>query len=320
MQSEFQLFPEGASSIAGKVDDLHWFLVVVALFFASLIAGLLLYFSWRYRRGRNPRPTGQIAGSMRLEILWSAIPLALSMVMFLWGAKLYAQIKTPPEEGMQVHVTAKQWMWKIQHPTGQREINALHIPVNRNIVLTMISEDVIHDFYVPAFRVKQDVLPGRYTNLWFRAEKPGRYHLFCAEYCGTKHSEMIGEVIVMEQADYEAWLSGNLAGQDPVEAGKALFEKLRCDTCHAAGPSQRGPSLIGVAGSEVALEGGGSVTADDGYLRESILEPTKKITAGYEKLMPTYKGQISEEEILLLIAYIESLSAPETGSGGGESQ
>lgn len=317
MQRDFQLFPESATDLARSIDHLHLFILVVSLFFATLIAGLVIFFSVRYRRGRQPRPSGRMIDSTRLEVLWTVIPFVLAMAMFAWGATLYSRVMTPPAEGMRFYVTGVQWKWKIQHPSGQREINQLHVPVGRDVVLTMISEDVIHSFYVPAFRVKHDVLPGRYTNVWFHATKPGRYHLFCAEYCGTKHAEMIGEVVVMEAADYERWLSGRPAAEDPVEAGRALFERLRCNTCHEAGPSQRGPSLVGVAGRPVQLADGSVVVADADYLRESILMPARRITAGYEPLMPSYAGQLGEEEVLLLIAYIESLATPAPGAPEG---
>ena len=317
MQGDFQLFPESATELARSIDRLHLFIVVVSLFFATAIAGLVVFFSVRYRRSRHGAKATQRVESTRLEVLWTAIPFAIAMGMFAWGATLYSQVMTPPAEGMRFHVTGKQWMWKLQHPSGQREINQLHVPAGRNVVLTMISEDVIHSFYVPAFRVKHDVLPGRYTNVWFHATEPGRYHLFCTEYCGTKHSEMIGEVVVMEEAEYERWLSGRPAVEDPVEAGRALFERVRCDTCHEAGPTQRGPSLVGVAGSPVQMADGSVVLADADYLRESILVPARRLTAGYEPLMPSYAGQIGEEEVLLLIAYIESLAAAEAGAQKG---
>lgn len=314
MSQEFRLFPEAASSVAPEVDALHLFLVAIGTASALLIATALVVFGVRYRQRAGVRPNHAIHGSTRLEILWSVIPLAFSLTFFAWGAKLYMKIRTLPRDGMQVYVTGKQWMWRLQHPTGQREINTLHVPAGQNVILTMISEDVIHDFYVPAFRVKQDVLPGRYSTVWFRATKPGRYHLFCAEYCGTEHSRMIGEVVVTEPAEYQQWLSGAPAGQDPVTAGRALFEQLRCDTCHEPGPGQRGPLLGGVAGREQVLADGSVVVADDSYLRTSILEPGRHVVAGYEPLMPTYKGQVSEDDVLQLVAYLKSL--PETMAPG----
>jgi cytochrome c oxidase subunit 2 len=248
---------------------------------------------------------------LRLELLWIGVPFALVMSMFIWGAQVFFEIHRPPDEALDVYVTAKQWMWKLQHPQGQREINALHVPVRTRVRLTMTSEDVIHCFYVPAFRVKRDVLPGRYHRLWFEATKTGEYHLFCAEYCGTKHSEMIGTVYVMEPADYEQWLSGAAAGEPPEEAGKKLFAAMRCDSCHSPTSGARGPALEGLFGSQVSLAGGATAVADEDYLRESMLAPLAKLVHGYEPLMPTYQGQLGEEQILQIIAYLKSLKGGE---------
>jgi len=300
-------FPEAASSVAGSVDAIYFFLIGVSIFFGVGIAAALLFTSVRYRRRAGHRAE-QLEGSLPLELLWSSIPLAIALFCFGWGAKVFLEIRTMPTEGMQFLVTGKQWMWKIQHPTGQREINAMHVPVGETILLTMTSEDVIHDFFVPAFRVKSDVLPGMYTQMWFRPTKVGTYHLFCAEYCGTKHSEMIGEIVVMDPADYEAWLGGQVAGADPVSSGKVLFENLRCDTCHAAGSGQRGPDLAGRFGEYVALADGQTLLFDEKYVRDSILRPKKHVSAGFEPVMPTYEGQVTEDQILHLVAYVKSLA------------
>ncbi len=310
MFEDFHLFPRSASTLAPEVDALYLALVLVTVFFSCLIAVGIVVLSLRYRRRRNPRAT-QVHGSLALELLWSVVPLAIALGFFAWGARVFFELSTPPAEGMRFYVTGKQWMWRVQHPTGQREINALHVPVGQPILLTMISEDVIHDFFVPAFRVKQDVLPGQYTRMWFEPTQVGEYHLFCAEYCGTKHSEMIGTVTVMDPVDYERWLSGQPRDQDPVAAGKLLFENLRCDTCHAAGSGQRGPDLAGVYGTETTTADGERVLVDEAYVRESILEPRKRVVAGFQPLMPTYQGQVSEEQILSLIAYVASLAPAE---------
>jgi cytochrome c oxidase subunit 2 len=198
-------------------------------------------------------------------------------------------------------------MWKIRHPTGQSEINTLHVPVGQKILLTMISEDVIHSFFVPAFRAKKDVLPGMYSSLWFTPTQVGTYHLFCAEYCGTKHSEMGGSVIVMDPAEYQAWLDGRPAERNPLANGALLFQNLRCDTCHTPGPSARGPELVGRFGRDVTLSDGQTVRFDERYVRESLLEPAKKLSAGFQPLMPSYQGQIGESDILDLIVYLKSL-------------
>ena len=311
LQQGVPIVPERASSVAKQIDYLYYFLTGVTLFFSALIFSLVFYFAVRYRQRHPDERPQPIHGSLGLEVLWSAIPLGLTMVMFFWGAHLFYIVRTPPSDATQLYVVGKQWMWKIQHPEGQREINALHVPVGRPVKLTMTSEDVIHSFYVPAFRIKMDVLPGRYTELWFTATKAGTYHLFCAEYCGAKHSGMIGWVTVLEPADYEAWLSGAPAGESLEEAGARLFRQHNCITCHEAGPTSRGPSLQEILGKQVRLASGETVVVDEGYLRESILQPNAKVVAGYESVMPTYQGQISEEGILQLIAYLKSLTRAE---------
>jgi cytochrome c oxidase subunit 2 len=247
---------------------------------------------------------------LQLEIGWTILPFVLSMVIFYWGAVLFIDLRRPPADSLEVFAVGKRWMWKMQHLEGRREINELHVPIGQPVKVTLTSEDVIHSFFVPAFRVKQDAVPGRYTDLWFEATKPGRYHLFCAEFCGSQHARMIGQVIAMEPADFQAWLSGTERGAAPVsmaEAGKQLFTDLGCVTCHQTDDSGRGPSLVGVAGSAVELSDGSSVVADSAYLRESILRPQQRVTAGYQPIMPTHQGLVGEDQVLELIAYIESL-------------
>ena len=307
MWKDFPLFPDSASSLSGRVDALCLFLVGLSAFFATLICALIVVFSFKYRRRPDNLFGAAIEGSLPLELTWMLIPFGLTMVIFVWGAKIYFAEAIPPGDFTDVYVVAKQWMWKIQHPQGQREINDLHIPVGQAIRLTMTSEDVIHSFYVPAFREKQDVLPNRYTHMWFRPTKIGVYHLFCAEYCGTKHSGMIGRVFVMEPQDYERWLAGSNAGETLEESGRKLFESLRCDTCHKDVSDPRGPSLRELFGREVALEDGGTVRADEAYVRESILRPLARVTKGYQPLMPTYEGQLGEEQVLQIIAYLKTL-------------
>jgi cytochrome c oxidase subunit 2 len=296
--------------MAGKVDALYFYLTGVSIFFTLLIVVVITFFAIRYRRRTPheiPRP---IAGSLALETMWSVVPFVIAMSMFVWGAGLYFQQFRQPEAAMDIYVVGKQWMWKFQHLTGQREINELHVPVGRKIKLTMTTEDVIHDLFIPAFRTKMDAVPGKYTYEWFEATTPGRYHLFCAQYCGMNHSLMGGWVIAMEPADFNDWLSGNANQQSPVAAGQALFQqKLGCASCHGEnGQGGRGPSLINLVGSLVPLDNGQKVTADDAYLRESILAPQAKIVAGYQPIMPTFQGQIKEEELLQLIAFVKSLS------------
>lgn len=313
MFEDFSLFPEAASTVAGRIDAIYFFLIAIGIFFT---VGISLAIGWcvvRYRQ-REGHEAQQIEGSLPLEIAWSIVPLFISLFVFGWGAKIFYDVMTPPEGATTFYVTGKQWMWKLQHPTGQREINKLHVPRGEKIVLQMISEDVIHDFWIPAFRIKADVVPGMYTTIWFEATKVGTYDIFCAEYCGTKHSEMIGEVVVMDPAGYQAWLDSEPVGVTPEEAGQVFFENLRCDTCHSADSGQRGPSLAGRFGQTVALADGQTVRFDENYIRESILDPRKKLSAGYQPLMPTYQGQISEDQLLKVIAYLKSLGATDSES------
>jgi cytochrome c oxidase subunit 2 len=300
--------------MAGSVDALYVFLLIVSGLMTLLIFVAVLYFSARYRSQPGVRAE-QIDGSTPLELTWTIIPFAVFMVIFLGGAYVFFKGRTPPRDSAEVYVVAKQWMWKLEHAEGQREINELHVPVGRDIKLIMTSQDVIHSFYVPAFRMKQDVLPGRYTVAWFRATKAGTYHLFCAEYCGTQHSGMIGSIVVMEPAQFEAWMSGGTQG--PLSAtGEKTFAELGCVTCHRADSQGRGPSLNGVFGSPVRLEDGRTVTADENYIRESILDPGAKIVNGYKPVMPTFQGLVSEDQLNGLVAYVKSLSkSGETGAG-----
>jgi cytochrome c oxidase subunit 2 len=307
MGSRLPIFPEQASSIAPDVDHLTLFLLAVAIFFTVLIFGSIFYFAIRYRRRSEHELPHVHHGGMALEIVWSVIPFGITMVMFTWGAKLYYEESRPPDNAMPIYVVAKQWMWKIEHMEGQREINELHVPVGRAVKLTMASEDVIHSFFVPAFRTKSDVVPGRYSTLWFTPTKPGKYHLFCAEYCGNRHSGMIGWIYVMEPQDYQNWLNEHPPPASLAESGEKLFNGMGCPTCHKEDGTGRCPSLSGLFGKTVQLAGGKTVVADEAYIRESILQPAAKIVAGYGPVMPTYQGQTTEEDILQLVEYIKWL-------------
>jgi cytochrome c oxidase subunit II len=311
MNLGFPLFPEQASTLAGRVDALFFFLIAVSVFFVALIFLVILVFAVKYRRRADDERPEPIEGKLWLEVLWSVIPFGLTMVMFVWGALIFFDIHDPPDDALEIGVVGRQWMWKVQHPTGQSEINELHVPVRQAVKLLMTSEDVIHDFYLPAFRVKQDVLPGRYTSVWFEATKAGVYQLFCAEYCGTQHSGMIGRVVVLEPAEFERWLSGGATGMSMVDQGASLFKRFGCETCHRSGGTNQGPALAGLFGKTVKLQGGATVIADEDYLRESILDPRAKIVSGYQPIMPTFKGLVSEEGLLQLIAYIKSLHTAE---------
>jgi len=295
--------------MAWRVDALYFFLLAISAFFGLLIAGLIVYYAVKFHR-RTPDQIGtQIHGGMALEVTWTVIPLMITMVIFVWGASVYFAMARPPEETLNIYVVGKQWMWKFQHLDGQREINELHVPVGRAVKLITTSEDVIHDFFVPAFRVKADVVPGRYVSIWFHATKPGRYRIFCAEYCGTRHSGMTGDVIVMEPSEYQTWLSGGAAEGSLASAGAKLFQDLACNTCHRPDAQGRGPVLEGLFGKTVTLQNGETITVDEAYVRESILQPAAKITAGFQPIMPTFQGLVSEEQLLELIEYVKSLHA-----------
>jgi cytochrome c oxidase subunit II len=302
MQPAFELFPQAASEHARDVDNLFFYLAGVSAFFTLLIAGLIVYFAVKYRRRSEMEFPPLTTGGVILEIAWTAIPLVFSISFFWWGARLYVTSRRVPPNSLEIKVIGRQWMWKLQHPTGPREMNTLHIPRGRPIRLTMISEDVIHSFFIPVFRVKMDVLPGRYTTLWFQPDRTGTFHLFCAEYCGTLHSRMIGQIVVMEPAAYENWLAGVDVGELPQISGEQLANQFGCLTCHGS----RAPTFAGVYGSRVKLASGDEVEADDAYLRESILQPNAKVVAGFEPIMPSFRGQLTEEQVLHLIAYIKS--------------
>jgi len=315
------LFPEAASSIARQVDYLYAYLSVVTIVMTGLIFLVVFIFAIKYRRkspNETPRP---IHGSLVLEITWSIIPFVVMLSFFWWGAEIFFANATPPANAMDVYVVGKQWMWKIQYPEGTREINELHVPIGRPVKITLASEDVIHSFFIPAFRIKHDVVPGRYDTMWFTATKAGRYHIFCAEYCGTEHSGMIGWVTVMNDSDYENWVAGGGTEGSMAQQGERLFEQYGCSTCHQTDQQGRGPNLRGVYGSRVQLSDGRSVLADDAFIRESILNPNAKVVAGYRPdVMPTFQGQVSEEQLLQLIVYIKSLAtsgAPAAGTTPG---
>ncbi len=296
--------------MAGAVDGLFWFLAALSAALSVLIFGLLIAFAIRYRR----RAPGERAGVARiplgLELAWTFIPLGIVLAIFGWGAELFIRQLTPPPGAMTVYALGRQWMWEVQHLGGRREINELHVPTGRPVRLIMTSEDVIHSFFVPAFRVKRDVLPGRYTTLWFDAVRAGEYHLFCAEYCGTKHSAMIGRIVALPPEAFGTWLARDEgdAGQPLATAGERLFGALSCTTCHGRDDT-RGPSLNGLFGRAVRLRDGSVTTADEGYLRESILQPAAKVSAGFRDEMPPYQGRLSELQVLQLIAYIQTLGA-----------
>ncbi len=309
-QRGFQLIPESASSMAPDVDHLFFALTGIAVFFSVLIFGIIFYFMIKYRRRSDeiPEPTRQ---SVPLEVTWIVIPVLICAFLFVWASRVFFEYQNSPPGSIEVLVIGKQWMWQLQHPEGPREINELHIPVGVPVKLTMTSQDVIHDFYVPAFRQKMDVVPGRYTSEWFEATKTGRYHFFCSQYCGTSHSQMIGWVDVMEPEDYSAWLRSNSTGLPVAQAGQRLFVQFGCAGCHVPDGSGSGPSLSGVFGKPVSMQNGGTRTVDDEFIHQMLQNAAVLPIAGYPQIMPIFRGELDEEQIMDLIAYIKSIGGAE---------
>jgi cytochrome c oxidase subunit II len=300
------LFPAEASTIAPAVDALYFFLLLITVVGMALVGALVVGFSLRYRRERNPVAT-QVEGSTLLEATWTIIPLALFLVCFVWGALLYFRIYNPPANSMNIYIVGKQWMWKAEHPGGQHEINSLHVPTGRPVQLTMISQDVFHSYSIPEFRVKREVIPGRYTTVWFNATDPGTYHLFCTQYCGTAHSAMIGDVVAMTPEDYEKWAQQSTSGMSLAQNGERLFASMGCNACHNGTAAARGPNLAGVFGSKLTLTNGSEVLVNEAYLRDAILNPSQHVTAGFAPIMPTYQGQISEDGLIDIVEYLKTL-------------
>jgi cytochrome c oxidase subunit 2 len=302
------LFPREASTIAPYADALYFFLLLITLVGLTVVGILVFGFAIRYRKERNPVAT-QVEGSTLLEATWTIIPLALFLICFVWGALLYFRIYNPPTNAMNIYVVGKQWMWKAEHQGGQHEINALHVPIGRPVQLTMISQDVFHSFSVPDFRIKREVIPGRYSTVWFEATTAGTYHIFCTQYCGTNHSQMIGEVTAMNPDDFQKWLQSSTSGMSLAQNGERLFAAMGCNACHTNTAGNRGPNLAGLYGNKAMLSDGTEVLVDDAYLRNSILNPSAQIAAGYAPIMPTFQGQISEDGLIDLVEYIKSLDS-----------
>ena len=310
MFSGIPLFPEQASTLASEVDALYLFIVGVTAFFAILVTVVVLVFAVKYRTNDPLAVGARIQGSIPLELAWSIIPFGISLVIFAWSADVFFDLQRPPDQTIEIYATGKRWMWKFQHLDGQNEINELHVPVGRPVKVTFTSEDVLHSLFFPAFRTKADAIPGRYSSVWFTATTVGEYHLFCAEYCGTKHSGMVGKVVVMEPTAYQAWLSGSVAGASMVARGGRLFSDLACNTCHLDDGRGRGPSLVNKFGASEPLASGGAVPVDEAYIRESIVMPQARIVAGYQPLMPTFQGLVSEENVMALVEYVKSRQRP----------
>jgi cytochrome c oxidase subunit 2 len=314
MSSLFQIIPEQASTLAPQVDQLYWFIIGVTAFFGILVSVVVVYFAVKYRTDDPLKVGAPITGSIPLELAWSIIPFLISVVIFAWASQVFFNIYRPPDQTLEIYATGKRWMWKFQHLDGKAEINELHVPVGRPVKVTFTSEDVLHSLYFPSFRTKADAIPGRYSSVWFDATKVGSYHIFCAEYCGTRHSGMIGTVHVMEPADYQAWLSGGGGGGTLAQRGERLFSELACNTCHVGDGSGRGPSLHNKFGTQEQLANGSVVNIDESYVRESILTPQMKVVAGFQPVMPTFQGLVNEENVMALVEYVKSLQSSRGGT------
>jgi cytochrome c oxidase subunit 2 len=310
----FPWWPPTASAYASQIDFLFVSLLVIAGLTVGLVFYLLLFFANNYRHGSNADRSGTTKKTWRFEVSWTVATLLIFVGLAGWGADIYLKLYNPPADALQIFIVGKQWMWKAQHPGGQREINALHVPAGQDVRLVMASQDVIHSFFIPALRIKQDVVPGRYETMWFRADKVGRYHLFCAEYCGTDHAHMGGWITVMNPREYADWLQAQGGQQTLAAQGEQLFRRYGCSGCHEPGGTVRAPNLHGVFGGPVPLSDGSVVIADEGYVRDSILDPKGQVAAGYAPVMPTFAGQVSEDDLAKLVAYIESIG-PSTSGG-----
>jgi cytochrome c oxidase subunit 2 len=309
---DLPIWPATASAYASTLDVLYISLLVIAFLTAGLVIFLLTFFATKYRHSSNADRSGATVKTWRWEVGWTTASLLIFVALAVWGASIYLKLYNPPSDALQIFVVGKQWMWKAEHPGGQREINELHVPAGQDVRLVLASQDVIHSFFVPALRIKQDVVPGRYETMWFRADRPGRYHLFCAEYCGTDHARMGGWLTVMDARAYGDWLKAQGGQMTLAAQGEQLFRRYGCSGCHEPGGTVRAPRLEGVFGGPVPLQDGSVVIADEKYVRDSILDPKAQVAAGYQPVMPTFAGQISEDDLTKLLAYIESI-----GPAGG---
>lgn len=312
--NDFHLLPAAASTLAPRVDAIFLTLFAVTGVVAFAVACLIVYFVIRYRKGATIDRSQPPAGERWLEVTWIALPLLVFFGFFGWAAWTYADLEQPPANAMPVFVVGKQWMWKLQHSNGRREIDELHVPLGRPVQLILTSQDVIHSFYVPAFRVKQDAVPGRYTSLWFTATQAGSYPLFCAEYCGSQHAAMGGRVVVMEPTEFARWLASGNSEPGLAALGAERFRYYGCSGCHAVDANVHAPDLRGIWGRQVHLSDGRTVTADARYLRDSILLPRQDVVAGYAPIMPSFAGRIGEEDLTAILEFLRV--APDYGKGG----
>ncbi|WP_428484791.1 cytochrome c oxidase subunit II [Rhodopila sp.] len=300
------LWPPSASAAAVDTDHLILAFTVLTL---VLVLPIFVGFTWFaivYRNGRPANRKHAESHSERIELSWMIIPFLLTLFFFVWGAWSFDTHRHPPANAMQISAIGRQWMWKFEHPGGQAEINNLHLPAGQPIVINMISQDVIHSLYIPAMRIQMETLPDRYTLIWFNSDRPGTYRLYCSEYCGTDHSNMDGLLTIMKPADYQAWLAQSSSGQSLASAGKALFASYGCSGCHNQQSTVRAPTLAGFYGKPVALADGRTVTADDSFIRGSILDPNKNAVAGYKQVMPSMKGLMSEDDLARVVAYVKA--------------
>ncbi len=317
--ANFPFTPPAASNFATEMDALFYSILGLSIFFAVITFFFVVYFAFKYRAGSSADRSSPVYENMKMEIVWIVVPTILALIFFVWGAKVYAATRIPPKDAKEIYVVGKQWMWHIQHPNGVRENNTLHVPVDTDIKLTMIAQDVIHAFYIPAFRVQFMVVPGRYTQMWFRPTQVGKYHLFCNMYCGAQHSEMGGSVIVMSKKDYAEWLANNGSVRQnlsPAQAGEKLFNKIGCGNCHGATDlPPRAPSLRGLYNQTREMDNGQRFIADETFIREAILRPGEKVRKGYYNTMPVYDKQLTEDQILSLLAFIKAGAVPAIPGG-----
>lgn len=309
MNSFLSLWPKTASIYGHQLDTLVIAFTILIVLLSAPVFILIVVFAFKYRRGRPANRKHPVNRNVWIEVSWALVPFLALIVFYIWSTTMFVGLYNPPKDAQQIDVVAKQWMWKFQHPEGQGEIDELHVPAGEPVNMTMASQDVIHSLFIPALRIKQDVVPGRYTHLWFSADKPGTYRLACTQFCGTNHSLMVGKFVVMAPADYARWLSQTKVDGSLVADGEALFRQVGCSGCHGAASTVHAPSLAGLYGSPVPLQSGEVVTADDQYLRDSILLPQSQIAAGYPPIMPTFQNVLSEEQVLKIVAYLKSLKS-----------
>ena len=306
--ASLSLWPQAASASAVETDHLIFLFTLLTLLLVVPVFLAISFFAIRYRDGIKVVRVRVENRDRMLELGWMIIPFVLTLIFFAWGARMFDTHRHAPPNAIAIQAIGRQWMWKFQHPGGQAEINNLHVPVGEPVLITMISQDVIHSLYIPALRIQMETLPGRYTQLWFKADTTGRFHILCSEFCGTDHSKMAGILTIMAPAAFQDWLEGAGSNQDLAAAGSRLFSTYGCSGCHDSGATVRAPSLAGVWGHAVPLQGGGTILADASYIHDKIYNPDNHLIAGYKQIMPSFKGLIPEDDMTRLVAYIERLA------------